>query len=107
MRLCSRNRPTMLRTRILSDKPGTPGRNIQTPRTTRSIETPAAEASYSFSMIKGSARRFSFAFDQPGQLRPEVNRRHQQLSVIPLLRIPGQIVKELTGIGANFRVRGE
>ncbi len=31
-------------TRIFSDKPGTPGRRQQMPRTTRSIGTPALEA---------------------------------------------------------------
>ena len=45
MRECSRKRPTMLLTRMFSDSPGTPGRRQQMPRTTRSIFTPACEAS--------------------------------------------------------------
>ena len=53
-RECSRNRPTMLRTRIVSDSPGTPGRSAQMPRTTRSIGTPARLASYSASMSSSS-----------------------------------------------------
>ena len=34
----------MLFTRMFSESPGTPGRRQQMPRTTRSMETPAAEA---------------------------------------------------------------
>ncbi len=41
MRECSRKRPTMDFTRMFSDKPFTPGRNPQMPRTTRLIFTPA------------------------------------------------------------------
>ena len=37
--------PTMLRTRIFSDIPGTPGRSVQIPRMIRSIWTPARDAS--------------------------------------------------------------
>lgn len=44
MRECSRKRPTMDRTRMLSDRPGTPGRRLHRPRTTRSTDVPAAEA---------------------------------------------------------------
>ena len=40
-RECSRNRPTMLRTRTVSDSPGTPGLSAQIPRTTSSTGTPA------------------------------------------------------------------
>ena len=36
--------PTMDRTRMLSESPGTPGRRQHRPRTTRSIEAPAREA---------------------------------------------------------------
>ena len=35
MRLCSRKRPTIDLTRMFSDRPGTPGRRQQMPRTTR------------------------------------------------------------------------
>ena len=40
MRVCSRKRPTIERTRMFSDSPGTPGRSAHTPRTIRSIFTP-------------------------------------------------------------------
>ena len=41
MRRCSRKRPTIDLARILSDKPGLPGRRQQMPRTISSIFTPA------------------------------------------------------------------
>ena len=44
IRECSRNRPTMDFTRMFSDRPFTPGRTPQMPRTTRLIFTPAALA---------------------------------------------------------------
>ena len=50
----------MERTRMFSDSPGTPGRSAHTPRTMRSILTPAAEASYSAAMIWGRAARSSW-----------------------------------------------
>ena len=37
-------RPTIDRTRMVSDRPCTPGRRLHTPRTTRSMGTPAIEA---------------------------------------------------------------
>jgi hypothetical protein len=40
MRLCSRKRPTIDLTRMFSDRPFTPGRRQQMPRTTSSIRTP-------------------------------------------------------------------
>ena len=43
-RLCSRNRPTTLGTRMVSETFGTPGRRQQIPRIPRSIGTPALEA---------------------------------------------------------------
>ena len=46
MRECSRKRPTIDRTVMLSLTPGTPGRSRQMPRTIRSISTPAWEAAY-------------------------------------------------------------
>src|SRR6266566_2923924 len=36
----------MLITRMRSERPGTPGRNVQMPRTTRSMSTPACDALY-------------------------------------------------------------
>ncbi len=40
-RPCSRKRPTMLFTRMFSDRPGMPGLRQQMPRMTMSIRTPA------------------------------------------------------------------
>ena len=45
VRLCARNRPTMLVTRMFSLRPGTFGRKQQIPRTTRSMVTSAQDAS--------------------------------------------------------------
>ena len=44
IRECSRKRPTIERTVMFSDSPGTPGRSAQMPRTIRSTCTPAREA---------------------------------------------------------------
>ena len=44
IRECSRYRPTMDRTLIDSDSPGTPGRRQHRPRTMRSTGTPACDA---------------------------------------------------------------
>jgi hypothetical protein len=44
MRECSRKRPTIERTRIVSLIPGIPGRRLQIPRAIRSIDTPACDA---------------------------------------------------------------
>ena len=51
----------MLLTRMLSLRPGTPGRRQQMPRTTRSTCTPAIEAAYSRSIICGSTSELSLA----------------------------------------------
>jgi hypothetical protein len=44
MRLCSRKRPMIDLTAMASDRPGTPGRRQQMPRTARLTSTPAALA---------------------------------------------------------------
>ena len=44
----------MLRTRMVSDRPGMPGRSVQIPRTHRSIGTPACDARYSASTMTSS-----------------------------------------------------
>src|SRR5450755_4506703 len=54
------------RTWIFSEMPGMPGRRQQTPRTIRSIRTPAAEARYSAWMIVTSVSAFSFATMRAG-----------------------------------------
>src|SRR5829696_53175 len=50
IRECSRNSPTIERTRIVSDTSGRPGRRHIAPRTMQSIWTPALDASYSASI---------------------------------------------------------
>ena len=45
-RECSRKRPTMERTLMRSETPGTPGLKQHTPRTMSSTATPAREARY-------------------------------------------------------------
>ncbi len=44
IRECSRNSPTIERTRMCSETPGRPGWSEQAPRTMRSISTPAIDA---------------------------------------------------------------
>ena len=65
-RECSRNRPTMLRTRIVSDMPGTPGRTAQIPRTNKSMGTPACDARYSESMVGSSMIALHFIWMREG-----------------------------------------
>ena len=62
---CSRNRPTTDRTRIPSESPGTPGRMLHRPLTTRSIETPPADARYRASMTSGSVSPLVFTTMRP------------------------------------------
>jgi microcompartment protein CcmK/EutM len=57
--------PMIERTRMFSDSPGTPGRSAQTPRTIRSIFTPACEASYRALMTSGSSSEFILAMMRP------------------------------------------
>ena len=54
------------RTRMFSDSPAMPGRSAHTPRTIRSIFTPACEASYSASIISGSSSAFILAMMRAG-----------------------------------------
>ena len=44
IRECSRNWPRIERTEMFSEKPSTPGRSAQIPRTTTSTRTPARDA---------------------------------------------------------------
>ena len=61
MRECSRKRPMTERTRMFSESPSMPGFRPHTPRTMRSIFTPACEAAYSSSMMIGSRSEFILA----------------------------------------------
>jgi hypothetical protein len=58
---CSKNRPTMDFTRMLSDNPGMPGLRQQIPLMMRSTVTPACDARYRRSMTVGSTSEFIFA----------------------------------------------
>jgi hypothetical protein len=65
MRECSRNRPTIDRTAIVSLIPGIPGRNAQMPRTIRSIGTPAREVRYRSLMRLGSDSPLTLMMTRP------------------------------------------
>src|SRR5205085_2575818 len=65
MRACSRKRPCPLTPLIRSDSPGTPGRSMHTPRTTRRTCTPAWDARYSPPITLQSARPLSLARMRP------------------------------------------
>ena len=54
------------RTRMLSETPGTPGRRVQAPRTTRSMETPACDAAYNARTTRGSFNAFIRAMIRAG-----------------------------------------
>lgn len=54
IRECSRKRPSTDRTRMFSDRPATPGRTAQMPRTHTSTGTPACAARYIASMTASS-----------------------------------------------------
>ncbi len=55
----------MLTTRMFSLMPGIPGRRLHTPRMMRSICTPAADASYSATMISSSTSELSLTMIRP------------------------------------------
>src|SRR2546426_1170298 len=66
----------MLTTRIRSDSPGTPGRSVQMPRTTRSTSTPACDAMYSARATVESASPLSLArirAGRPARIRAKLN----------------------------------
>ena len=66
MRLCSRKRPTIERTWMFSDSPGTPGRSEQAPRTIRSIFTPSPEAAYRARITDSSTSALTLTMMRPG-----------------------------------------
>jgi hypothetical protein len=51
---------------MFSDRPGTPGRSAQAPRTIRSMRTPSFEASYSARITDSSVREFILAMMRAG-----------------------------------------
>src|SRR5262252_4636252 len=85
----------MLRTRMVSDRPGIPGRTPQMPRTHRSTGTPAIEARYSASMIASSMMALHLNWILAGSPR---GRRHQQPPVGALPGVPGEVVEQVAGV---------
>ena len=57
----------MERTRMFSERPGTPGRRVHMPRTIKSICTPARLASYRARMMPGSISEFILAMMRAGR----------------------------------------
>src|SRR6478672_2561668 len=98
MRACSRNRSTMLMTRMLSLVPRTPGRRQQMPRTMRSIDTPAWEARYSALITGASTSAFILAMIRRREREPLPRRRR---------RIAGQQVEQGARIVGVRVARGE
>src|ERR1700693_5500317 len=83
------------RTRMRSETPGTPGRKQHSPRTMRSMFTPAREARYSAWMMVGSGRALSFAMMREGE------GRMQQLAQARHARESGQLQENLVNIFAD------
>ena len=86
-RECSRKRPTIERTRMVSDRPGTPGRSEQMPRISSSTGTPAADASYSASMIRSSTSELSLN-RMPDGLPSAACRASRRIFSISPVRMP-------------------
>ena len=121
-RLCSRKRPRMLRTRIVSESPETPGRSWQIERATMSISAPACEAAYSSSMIVWSVSAFVFkrmraCSPSPAALatarisstrRPaQVERCDEELAERLRAAEPRDVVEEVGDVGGDLLVGRE
>ena len=104
---------------MLSLTPFTPGLKQQTPRTIRSISTPACDARYKARITRGSTSAFILAtmragrpsractssrFYCPGQLATERLRRDPEFAPRVLLRKPGEVIEELGHVGSEFGV---
>jgi hypothetical protein len=111
----------MERTRMFSDSPGTPGRSMQTPRTIRSISTPACEASYSASITSGSTSEFILAtmralaaiagdlglgLDAGDDVRLQRERRLPQVLQRARLAQAGELLEDLADVTGDFLVGG-
>ena len=97
MRLCSRKRPMIERTLMFSDRPGTPGRRQQMPRTTAATFTPAREASYSLSISRSSTSEFILSQMPPG-LPSRANMISRSISSPMTLRV-------VSGLNARASIR--
>ena len=110
----------MLRTRMFSEMPGSPGRRQQMPRITRSIGTPAWLASYSASIVSRSTSELSLAKIRavlPARARSacslissivrrvQVGRRDDQLLPLVALRVAGQEVEQRRAVVGEQLVR--
>ena len=109
MRLCSRNRPMTLMTRMFSLTFGTPGRRQQMPRTIRSIFTPAARGFveredhilvdervdlHDDPAGLPAPRQIALALDERLHPRREIERRDEQLLERGVLDEPRERVEE-------------
>jgi hypothetical protein len=117
-RLCSRKRPTMLVTSMFSLTPGTPGRRQQMPRTSNRCARPPATRGTAQRIILGSTSAFILKIRWPfaglgmcwisrsirASSRSQIHRRHQQLLVVRLGRVAGQVVEQIAGVGGNLFV---
>ena len=101
---------------MFSDSPAIPGRSAQTPRTMRSIFTPACDASYSASMVSGSSSAFILAMIRaglpsrasavslPDRLEDALvqgERRLPQIVQPPGAAEAGELVEDLVHVGAK------
>ena len=107
---------------MFSETPGMPGRSAHTPRTMRSIFTPAREARYSASITCGSTSAFIFAMMRAGRparacsrlaldLRDDrfvqAERRLQQAAQLRRLREARELQEQLVHVLADLVVAGE
>ena len=112
----------MLRTRMLSLIPSTPGRSEQIPRTTTSIWAPSCDAAYSSSMIAASVSAFIFSLilavlpggrrgadrsDLLDQSVPQVVRRDQDAAEPLRAREAGEVVEEVRDVRGDVLVGRE
>ena len=122
IRECSRNSPTIERTRIRSETPGSPGWIEQAPRTMRSMSTPAFDGSVErlddrdvhdgveLEHDPGLAAGLGvgdLALDQLEEARPQAVRRDEQPAERPLARQAGQDVEQVRDVRADLGAAGE
>ena len=102
---------------MFSEKPSTPGRSAQMPRTTTSTWTPARDARYSASITCSSTSAFIFSRIRPPpssrcaaisrstrSMMPGANavRGDQKIAVGNLARIAGQRIEEVRQVGPDL-----
>ena len=107
---------------MLSDRPLTPGRRIERPRTIRSISTPACDACVERFDHAGLEQRihlgddvggasglgvFLLAADQAQEALGHGQRRHQQRAIVVDLGVRGQVVEDHVHPLGNLRIAGQ